>query len=490
MLFNSYVFVFLFLPIVWVGFRLIGTQGHHRAATSWLVFASLFFYGWWNPAYLGLILISALFNYILGTYLSKLDSPLAGRKWLLGAGITANLSLLGYYKYSNFFIDNLNALFDTTLNFGEVLLPLAISFFTFQQIAYLVDAYRGETREYNFLQYCLFVTFFPQLIAGPIVHHHQMMPQFLAHSIYLYDPKKVAQGLTLFILGLFKKVVIADKLSLYVHQVFSAADNGVLLSPIEAWYGALCYTFQLYFDFSGYADMAIGIALLFGITLPINFNSPYKSLSITEFWHRWHITLSNFLRDYVYIPLGGNRNGELRRYQNILITMLLGGLWHGAGWTFIVWGGMHGLMLTINHAWQQSIKALRVPNLLSRCLKPFSWLLTFLAVVFTWVVFRAENMDTALQIWQAMLGLNPLTDGQSYFYSEVFRKPLSVTKWILILTVFVLFLPNSLQFTGIMSGGGRVRLRFNLGWALLVSGLALTAILQMNNISEFLYFRF
>lgn len=490
MLFNSYVFVFLFLPVVWIGFQLIGARGHHRVAISWLVAASLFFYGWWNPAYLGLILGSMLFNYALGTQLNSSESSLGGRKLLLTVGISANLALLGYYKYANFFIENLNQLLGGQIEFGQILLPLAISFFTFQQIAYLIDAYRGETREYNFLQYCLFVTFFPQLIAGPIVHHKQIMPQFLSDSSYCYDAKKVAQGLTLFTLGLFKKVVVADKLSIYVHQVFSAADQGVILSPMEAWYGALCYSFQLYFDFSGYADMAIGIALLFGITLPFNFNSPYKSLSITEFWRRWHITLSNFLRDYVYIPLGGNRKGETRRYQNLIFTMLLGGLWHGAGWTFVVWGGMHGLMLAINHLWQASIEKLRLPRLPKLLSKPLSWTLTFTAVVFAWVVFRAENMNSALLIWQAMLGMNPLSDGQSYFYNELFRKSFSVTKWILFLTIAVIMLPNSLQFVGLIEGAKRLRLRPTWVWALLISGLALASILKMNNVSEFLYFRF
>ncbi|WP_432471632.1 MBOAT family O-acyltransferase [Amphritea sp. HPY] len=490
MLFNSYTFVFLFLPIVWAGFLLIGTRGHHRVAVSWLVAASLFFYGWWNPAYLGLILGSMLFNYALGTQLHSSENSSTSRKLLLLSGIAANLGLLGYYKYANFFIDNLNQILSSPIEFGQVLLPLAISFFTFQQIAYLVDAYRGYTREYNFLQYCLFVTFFPQLIAGPIVHHKQMMPQFLSEATYRYNAKKVAQGLTLLTLGLFKKVIIADKLSLYVHQVFNAADNGVALSPLEAWYGALCYTFQLYFDFSGYADMAIGIALLFGITLPFNFNSPYKSLNITDFWRRWHITLSHFLRDYVYIPLGGNRKGEFRRYQNLLLTMLLGGLWHGAGWTFVIWGGMHGLMLAVNHLWQSLINRLQIPRLPSLLSNSLSWLLTFTAVVFAWVVFRAENMDSALRVWQAMLGLNPLSDGQGYFYNELFRRSSTITNWISVLILTVLFLPNSLQIVGLAPGASRFRLKPNYVWILLISGLAITVILKMNNVSDFLYFRF
>ena len=434
MLFNSYIFVFLFLPVVWVGFQLIGARGHHRVAISWLVAASLFFYAWWNPAYLGLIIGSMLFNYALGTQLSSKALKQGNRRAVLWLGVIANLGLLGYYKYANFFIDNLNLLFGSSWDIGQILLPLAISFFTFQQIAYLVDAYRGETREYNFLQYCLFVTFFPQLIAGPIVHHKEMMPQFQQDASYRYDPKKVAQGLTLFMLGLFKKVVVADKLSLYVHQVFNAADNGVALSPVEAWYGALCYTFQLYFDFSGYADMAIGIALLFGITLPLNFNSPYKATSIIDFWRRWHMTLSRFLRDYVYIPLGGNRHGEFRRINNLLATMLLGGLWHGAGWTFVVWGGLHGLFLVINHQWQLLIRHLSMPALPWRLGAMVGWTLTFAAVVFAWVAFRAESLDSAVLIWQSMLGMTPISDGHTLFYNELFVRTFSVTKWVVFLS--------------------------------------------------------
>ena len=333
MLFNSHIFIFFFLPITLLVFHQIGRRGKHRLAISWLVAASFFFYGWWNPPYLGLILISILFNYVLGVSLSRIP-----RKTLLIVGISGNLALLGYFKYANFFTDTLNALTDANIALQQIVLPIAISFFTFQQITYLVDAYRGETQEYNFLHYCLFVTFFPQLIAGPIVHHKEMLPQFAEKSLYKIKADNLAVGVTIFIIGLFKKVILADGIAVYATPMFDAAEWYDSLTFFEAWCGALAYSLQLYCDFSGYSDMAIGIARMFGVKLPINFYCPYKAHNIIEFWRRRHITLSRFLRDYLYFPIGGNRRGVSRRYVNVMITMLLGGLWHGAGWTFVVWG--------------------------------------------------------------------------------------------------------------------------------------------------------
>ncbi|NES81878.1 MAG: MBOAT family protein, partial [Moorea sp. SIO2B7] len=290
---------------------------------------------------------------------------------------------------------------------NQIILPLAISFFTFQQIAYLVDAYRGETKEYNFLSYCLFVSFFPQLIAGPIVHHKEVMSQFADKSIYRFDPEDMAVGVTIFSMGLFKKVLIADSIAAYATPVFDAAAGGVSIMFLDAWVGALAYTLQLYFDFSGYSDMAIGVARMFGIKLPINFNSPYKAVNISDFWRRWHITLSNFLRDYLYIPLGGNRKGEFRRNFNLVITMLLGGLWHGAGWNFVFWGGLHGVYLIINHQWRSFRKSighdLKKSHWWSR---GFGCIVTFLAVVVAWVFFRAENMKAAFAVLKGMIGAN------------------------------------------------------------------------------------
>ncbi len=349
MLFNSYTFIFLFLPVTLVGFYLIGGRGNYRVAVSWLVGASLFFYAWWNPAYLGLLLGSILFNYALGILLSakKRNKKL---KFVLIFGIAGNLCLLAYFKYYNFFVDNINWVFSSSHTVENILLPLAISFFTFQQIAYLVDVHRGQARECDFLHYCLFVTFFPQLIAGPIVHHKEILPQFSKKEIYRVSYKAIAIGLTIFSIGLFKKVMIADNMATYVSPVFSGAEQGIKLTFFEAWGGSIAYSLQIYFDFSGYSDMAIGLARMVGIILPLNFHSPYKAKNIIEFWSRWHMTLSRFLKDYLYIPLGGNRKGKLRRYTNIMITMLIGGLWHGAGWVFIMWGALHGFYIVLNHA--------------------------------------------------------------------------------------------------------------------------------------------
>jgi len=305
MLFNSYEFIFLFLPITFLVFFAIARLGH-EAAIIWLVLASLFFYGWGNPAYLILILLSMVANFSIGELLGsthRRNKRSLGKIYLV-LGVTLNLGTLGYFKYAGFFVDNLNTALGTEIDIGRIVLPLAISFFTFQQIAFLVDAYKGITKEYRFTHYALFVTFFPQLIAGPIVHHKDMLPQFMRRDTLKPHIENIAVGLTIFFIGLFKKAVLADGISPYGSSVFDMAAGGETLSFFQAWGGALSYTMQLYFDFSGYSDMAIGGARLFGIRLPLNFHSPYKATSIVEFWRRWHMTLSRFLRDYVYIPLG------------------------------------------------------------------------------------------------------------------------------------------------------------------------------------------
>ena len=409
MLFNSYIFIFCFLPLTILGFFLIGKQKKHRMAIAWLVLTSLFFYGWWNPVYLILLGFSILFNYWFGCILNQE----AGRgsipgKGLLTIGVSINLCLLGYFKYAMFFVGSLNAVAGTDIHIGTIFLPLAISFFTFQQMAYLVDAYRGEAKEYDFLHYCLFVCFFPQLIAGPIVHHKEMIPQFMEKRIFTPKAIHIAVGMTIFFVGLFKKVVIADNMALHATPVFTLADNGASLTFFQAWEGSLAYTFQLYFDFSGYSDMAIGIARMFGIILPENFNSPYKAKNSIDFWKRWHITLSRFLRDYLYFPLGGNRKGKTRRYMNLIITMLLGGLWHGAGWTYVVWGALHGFYLLINHLWRNFF-----PRKKERVWSSFlSRLVTFLAVVIAWVFFRAETFHGALNVLKGMVNLPNKLNGK------------------------------------------------------------------------------
>ena len=463
MLFNSYEFIFFFLPFVYLLYFTLHRYGNTWIAKLFLVLSSLFFYSWWNPVYLPLILGSMLFNYITGQKLARNQKP----KLLLFFGVSVNLGLLGYFKYADFLINNTNFLFGTEIPLLHLVLPLAISFFTFQQIAYLVDSYRHETKEYNFLNYALFVTFFPQLIAGPIVHHKEMMPQF--SDANNRDPKAVhiAEGLFIFAIGLFKKVVIADTFAVWATEGF---DHAASLDFSAAWITSLSYTFQLYFDFSGYTDMAIGAALLFNIRLPRNFNSPYKATSIQDFWRRWHITLSRFLRDYIYIPLGGNRKSERRTHYNLMITFVLGGIWHGAGWTFLFWGALHGFALIIHRIWKKVGKTLP---------KVAAWLITFLFVNISWVFFRAKSFDDAFKVLKGMFGLNGITAAYN-----------TMALWYIAAAfIIILFFQNSNELSA-----DRKLKKYYL---LLTTLLFLFALLQMFNISvqedrvsEFLYFNF
>lgn len=402
MLFSEPIFILLFLPIVWAGFVLMVGRGHHRAIVGWLVAASLVFYGWWKPAYLPLIIVSMVFNYAVGIRLQR-TSARRRRAWL-ALGVAANLLLLGYFKYVYFFGTIVNAMSGMEWSFPRLLLPLGISFFTFQQIGFLVDSYREETRRYSFLDYCGFVLFFPQLIAGPIVLHSELVPQ-LEGLRRRPDGSALAVGISIFLIGLAKKVLVADTVAGYATPVFDASAAGATLTFADAWSGALAYTVQLYFDFSGYSDMAIGLGWLFGIRLPLNFDSPYRATSIIDFWRRWHITLGRWLRDYVYIPLGGNRRGRTRRYANLMATMLLGGLWHGAGWTFIVWGGLHGTYLLVNHGWRELLAARDTPDPAAPLATMGGRVLTLLAVVVGWVFFRAQNLPSAGRMLRTMSGV-------------------------------------------------------------------------------------
>jgi len=393
MLFNSYEFIFVFLPITFFIYFYLNHKRLTEASKGFLVCSSLFFYSWWNVAYLPIILSSMVFNYVIGRSLNKTckdKSKGFSKKSILIFGIVFNLSLLGYFKYTDFLLENFNLAFSSDAELLHLALPLAISFFTFQQIAYLVDSYRQETKEYDFLNYALFVTFFPQLIAGPIVHHKEMMPQFARTRNKVKNYRNIAIGLFIFTIGLFKKVVIADTFAVWATNGFDVATT---LNLFEAWATSLSYTFQLYFDFSGYTDMAIGLALLFNIRLPVNFNSPYKATNIQDFWRRWHITLSRFMRDYVYIPLGGNRKGRFRAYNNLMATFVLGGLWHGAAWTFVFWGFLHGLALIIQRLWSK---------LGIKLWTWLAWLITFNFVNITWVFFRAKEWDDAVKVLSGM----------------------------------------------------------------------------------------
>jgi len=507
MLFNSYIFIFVFLPVTLAGFLLIGRRGGRRIALAWLVLCSLLFYAWWNPAYLGLLLFSILFNYGVGVYLGSKEGSRRNQKLVLAAGVAANLILLGYFKYANFFVDTVSALTGSDYSFGAIMLPLGISFFTFQQIAYLVDAYKGLAREYNFLSYCLFVTFFPQLIAGPIVHHQEMLPQFARLSNYRVRKDNLSIGATIFIIGLFKKVMVADSLALYANVVFDGAARGISPSFAEAWLGAMCYTFQLYFDFSGYSDMAIGLGRMFGIRLPLNFNSPYKANSVIDFWRRWHMTLSRFLRDYLYIPLGGNRKGTTRRYANVMVTMVLGGLWHGAGWTFVLWGTMHGVFLLVNHAWRGITGVLGLRTI-GRSLPALvaARTITFLSVSLAWVLFRAANFHAAGTVLASMAGVNGLTLATPYFDAAGLQAR-DADMWVLVLIFICGWAPSTQQLLaryrpalGYVARKGRIAfdnsLEPKIRWkptplmALVVAVVAIVTIVNLTKVSAFIYWQF
>lgn len=484
MLFNSYEFILVFLPIVVITFFLIARASHLLAAT-WLCAASLFFYGWWNPKFVALLVASIAVNYAAGYAIGLARSAGNGfAKPLLIATVTANLILLGYFKYANFFISTAGAITGEKFALLNIVLPLGISFFTFTQISFLADVYRGVATGYNFIHYMLFVSYFPHLIAGPLLHHGQIVPQFESAKTYTPNAGDIAMGLTMFTIGLAKKVLVADNLSGYAVPLFSMADSGLELRLMSAWSGALAYTFQLYFDFSGYSDMAIGLSLLFGVRLPVNFNSPYKARNIIEFWRRWHITLALFLRDYLYFPLGGNRRGPRRRYVNLMITMLLGGLWHGASWTFVLWGGLHGVYLMINHAWQDWRKRLDLPFAATRIGRIVPTAITFVVVVIGWVFFRAETLEGAMIFLRGMggvagLSLDEFTDAQ-------LGSPLPFALLIGFCGAVVFLCPNSQEIGAVLA---RRRPSFAVG--LICGMLAAVCLVTLRSVhSEFLYFQF
>jgi alginate O-acetyltransferase complex protein AlgI len=495
MLFNSYAFVFAFLPLslaIYHGLRRLGLD---RGSILALTLLSLFFYGWWNAIYLLLIVPVMLVNFALArVILPREGHHSRGAKALLALGLAGNLAVLGYFKYANFFVDNLDALLGLDLFLAKIVLPLGISFFTFQKIAFLIDAYRGKVDRLNLLDFSLFVAFFPQLIAGPIVHHREVLSQFRRGGGV--PPACMTMGVTIFAIGLAKKVLLADTVALYATPGFEAAARGATLDLLTAWSSALAYTVQLYFDFSGYSDMAIGAALLFGIRLPVNFASPYKAASIIDFWRRWHITLSRFLRDYLYVALGGNRHGKFRRYVNLLLTMLLGGLWHGAGWTFVVWGALHGVYLMINHAWCALRPRLTWLPAASAIERKLGQALTFLAVVLGWVFFRAADVGSALEILKGMAGMNGFATTISLgepFWGLALSGALLLVAW---------WAPNTQQLTGYagpatgdpakepMQPPGRMLWRPSLPWAAVVGCGAGIAVLSLSRVSEFLYFQF
>ncbi len=489
MLFNSYAFLLAFLPLSLAVYHGLRHFGWERASILALVLLSLFFYAWWNPIYLLVIVPQMLATFVLARFIvlhAAQHRQMA--KALLLLGIGGNLAVLAYFKYANFFVDSVDALLGLDFQLARIVLPLGISFFTFQKIAFLVDAYRGKVDRLELLDFSLFVTFFPQLIAGPITHHSEVLPQF--RRCGRVAPEYVAMGVTIFVIGLAKKVLLADSVAEYATPGFDAAAHGAELGFFAAWSSALAYTAQLYFDFSGYSDMAIGAALLFGIRLPVNFDSPYRATSIIEFWRRWHMTLSRFLRDYLYVALGGNRHGKVRRYVNLMLTMLLGGLWHGAGWTFVVWGALHGLYLCINHAWRalhaRLFGASATPGPLQNAA---ARVVTLLAVVIGWVFFRAADLDTAFAVLRGMAGW--ARPAAQPFDASV----LAGAAWASALLLVAMLAPNTQQLVNYLAPGdttrsAATRWRPSAAWALATGVTGAIALSLLSRVSEFLYFQF
>jgi D-alanyl-lipoteichoic acid acyltransferase DltB (MBOAT superfamily) len=466
MLFHTHAFLFGFLPITVIVYYVL-RHSHLRLAKYWLIASSLFFYAYWNPAFLPLLLVSMSFNYLIGQRLMKHSS-----RRVLVLGVAINVIVLGYFKYTGFLLDNLHMLGLESFGRPTIILPLAISFFTFQQIAYLVDCYRQHVEDHNFADYLLFVCYFPQLIAGPIIHHKEIMHQFARPEGC--NGEKFCSGLLLLSVGLFKKIILADAFAATANSGFDRLSDPTAL---EAWICSLSYTLQLYFDFSGYTDMALGIAKIMGIDLPQNFNSPYKAVNIQDFWQRWHMTLSRFLRDYVYIPLGGNRTAV---YRNLFVTFLLGGLWHGAGWTFIVWGALHGAATVVHRLWSKT--GMVMP-------KMFGWALTFCFVNFAWIFFRARSLQSAWTLSTGLFGMNGSGIGKelrldSFSFAEW---PITETnlELLLLLSAFTLAV-STLRNTDEMAATCPIRYS-----SAILSAVCLSlSLLSLDRVSEFIYFNF
>ena len=487
--FNSYPY-FVFLAAAVLGFRLL-EKSALTGRRVFLLLASYAFYAWWRADFLMLLCGSTLVNYALGREIEQRRAQQSDRRTLLIAGLVFNLGLIAAFKYDTLFIGTADQLLGLGLPIPHFFLPLAISFFTFEQISYLVDADAGKTHGYTLLDYALFVAYFPHLIAGPIVRHNDLIPQFRQQRGQNDD---LATGITLFTIGLAKKTLIADNLAPFADAIFNAAGRGVHLGPTDAWLGTLFFAFQIYFDFSAYSDMALGSSVMLGIRLPVNFHSPYKAASIIEFWRRWHISLSAFLRDYLYIPLGGNRHGRGRRYLNLFIAMLLGGLWHGANWTFMLWGGLHGFYLSVNHAFRRATKGITPSPALRLPLHVASVALTFAATTLAWIVFRAPDLASARNVAGGLLG-----GGHS---AVVSFSPLAALV-LLLLGFVVWFMPNSMElmwkhWPALPSPypDQPVEPARRLSWsptplnAAAYGLLCIIAVLALSNLKPFIYFQF
>jgi D-alanyl-lipoteichoic acid acyltransferase DltB (MBOAT superfamily) len=492
MLFNSYEFIVLFLPITLTVYFALNTKRLTLAANSWLLFASLFFYSWWNVKYLPLLLGSILFNYTIGNLLTDYESlrkkPVS-KKSVFIAGIGCNLLLLGYFKYTDFFIANFNRASGAALPLQHIILPLGISFFTITQIAYLVDSFEGLVEERNLLDYAQFVTFFPHLLAGPILHHKEMMPQFSRLRNKLINYRNLFSGLTLFSVGLFKKVVIADQFAQWARAGFDVARS---LKLVDGWMASLSYTFQLYFDFSGYSDMAIGVGLMFNILLPINFQSPYKAVNIIDFWQRWHITLSNFITTYLYTPIVRSFSAIIFRYSMVAIflAMLISGFWHGAGWGFVIWGALHGGALVLNHVWKK--RKYRMP-------KWVGWFITFNFVNLSFVFFRAKTLQDAFKVLKGMSGANGTmlhySIGRHPLFSKLGGIGITFGDWLGGVNgkdKTYLMVLGAMLVTTLAINSNQIIARAKPDWRglLFLCVVSFWAIMEIGHVSEFLYFQF
>ena len=401
MLFNSQLFILLYLPITLTVFLILSRWASNTITLLWLVMASLFFYGWWNPNYLPLLAGSILVNFMLARLMVHSRRKSHHRFTLLTIGVVFNLGLLGYFKYAGFLLNSFSEITGSSFTLSTIILPLAISFYTFQQISYLVDVWRNKGGEYDLLRYTAYVTFFPQLIAGPIVRHHELIPQFALDPMRNGVWERIGRGITLFCIGLVKKVLIADSLADIVDPAFAIAAAQGTLDFTSSWLAAFAFSWQIYFDFSGYTDMAIGLSIMFGYTLPVNFNIPYRANCVRDFWQRWHMTLSRFLRDYLFVPLARNKRLPHPRILAILLTMFLAGLWHGAAWTFAIWGLTHGIALLVNTVFTKS--GWHLP-------RGMGWLLTIIFWTEAAVLFRADNFTAATVLWKGMHDLSSLVE--------------------------------------------------------------------------------
>lgn len=489
MLFNSYIFMLVFLPLVLVGYYGLNYAKQYRLAQAYLIGMSLWFYGYNNIYYLAILIVSVLVNYAISYGMFRLKSDeKTKRKSLLAAGVLLNLGILFYFKYYDFFIENMNVLLKKDYNLLHIVLPLGISFYTFQQLSFVIDCYKEECEKYSFLEYASYVTFFPQLIAGPIVYHSELIPQFRDEKNRRINYENLSKGIYAFTLGLAKKVLIADHFSKFVAMGYGNIPD---LSSFNVIVIMVCYTLQIYFDFSGYCDMAYGIGYMFNVVLPINFNSPYKSLSIADFWDRWHMTLTRFFTRYVYIPLGGNRRGKIRTYVNVMIVFLVSGFWHGASWTFVLWGVLHGIFMVGHRLFGKYLEKLP---------KIFRWFGTFSIVSFLWSLFRANSIFQARALWSHLwydwkresflqlytclsdtveveilgrVGLSSLMEMQPWLLPMIF---------IVLVVLACLFMRNTQEKVAMM--------KLSKKKIFVVIVLFMWSLLSLSSMSEFLYFNF